>query len=459
MLNKKIIFALGIVLLCSFLPAQAKRCEDESYKLQYLNIGWWEKYKDANLTDYMYQAYKNNQDLKISALKTKQAQEVVKESFAAELPQLGFNGNLFREFQSSDVRFGEVLINNYKQSNFVLPLTMTYEVDIWGQNRLRTKSLKKQVDIMKQDERATYITLTSALASQYYNLIKLDKLIEDQTNLVKLQAKIVDMVELKYNNGLCSVTELLAEKQLLTQFKEVLNIYENNRTVVTQQLIVLVGDRNLVDIQRETALAVTLPDIPEYIAAESIQNRPDLIKAEEYLQKIGIDVKAARRDFLPKITLYGQTGFNAYQFSNIFGHNTFKGLAGIAPSFDLFTGGAKMAHLRYTKLEYEKAQQMYEKTILTSIQEINNSLAGAITNKKNYKASLERCNLEKDKYNLMLKKQSIGALSELDRIRAEEALLLTDIDEVSNKINYVISTINVYKAVGGTDYMKYAEQI
>ena len=170
MKNKKIIFALVIILLCSFLPASARqRKEDDSYKLQYLNLDWWKTYKDDILVDYMQQAYKNNQDLKISALKTKQAEQVVKESFAAELPQIGFNGNYFRDFRSSDVRLGDVVINDYSQSNFILPLTMTYELDIWGENHLRTKSLKKQVEIMKQDERGTYISLTSALASEYFN--------------------------------------------------------------------------------------------------------------------------------------------------------------------------------------------------------------------------------------------------------------------------------------------------
>ena len=172
-----------------------------------------------------------------------------------------------------------------------------------------------------------------------------------------------------------------------------------------------------------------------------------------------IDVKVARRDFLPKFTIYGQAGFSAYSLSNIFGSHTFKALAGVMPSLDLFTGGAKMAHLRYTKMEYEKAQQMYEKTILTSLQEVNNSLGEAITYKKNYDMSCERNNLEKDKYSLMLQKQAIGALSELDRLRAEESLILTDKQEASNKINYIVSTINIYKAVGGVDYMQYAENI
>ena len=92
MKNFKIIFALIIVLLMSFAPADARqKKEDDSYKLQYLNLDWWKTYKDDTLVNYMQLAYKNNQDLKISALKTKQSEQVVKESFAAELPQIGFN--------------------------------------------------------------------------------------------------------------------------------------------------------------------------------------------------------------------------------------------------------------------------------------------------------------------------------------------------------------------------------
>lgn len=73
--------------------------------------------------------------------------------------------------------------------------------------------------------------------------------------------------------------------------------------------------------------------------------------------------------------------------------------------------------------------------------------------------SLERNNLEKDKYQLTIQKQTIGALSELDRLKAQEWLLMSEKEEASNKINYIISTINMYKAVGGTDYMKYSENI
>ena len=58
----------------------------------------------------------------------------------------------------------------------------------------------------------SYISLTSAVASQYFNLVKFDKLIKDQEELVKLQTEIVRLEEIKYKNGLCPVTELMDEK-------------------------------------------------------------------------------------------------------------------------------------------------------------------------------------------------------------------------------------------------------
>ena len=279
-------------------------------------------------------------------------------------------------------------------------------------------------------------------------------MIKDQEELVKLQTEIVRLEEIKYNNGLCPVTELMDEKQLLTQLKEELNVYVDKRLIVARELGVLTGlrEKDLSQMARTDYSKLELLPLPETINAEVIQYRPDYLKAEDYIEKIGIDAKVARRDFLPKFILYGQAGFSAYNFTNIFGNHTFKSLAGVVPSLDLFTGGAKMARLRWTKLELEKAQQIYEKTILTSIQEVNDSLGGAKTREKNYKESVKRYNLENEKYKLADKKFNIGAKSHLDLMKDSEKLIVADKDKVNNQVNYLISTVDIYKAVGGKDF-------
>lgn len=457
----KILLTL-FILLCSLTVAEAKTSKiTADYRTEYLNLDWWQKYNDPVLTDYITTAYKNNQDLKIASLNVKQSEQVVKMAFAGQLPQVGFQGDVFRDLSSATVKMGAITVGDYSQSNFFLPLTMSYEVDIWGENYLKTKSVKKQLEMVKQNERASYISLTSAVAADYFNLIKFDKLIKDQEELVKLQTEILRLEEIKYKNGLCPVTELMDEKQLLTQLREELNVYVDKRLIVARELGVLTGlrEKDLSVMPRSDYSVVTLLPLPQSINTEVIQYRPDYLKAEDYIEKIGIDAKVARRDFLPKFILYGQAGFSAYNLTNIFGNHTFKSLIGFMPSIDLFTGGAKMARLRWTKLELEKAQQIYEKTILNSVQEVNDALGGAITREMNYNESIKRYNLEKEKFALADKKYNIGAKSNLDLMKDSEKLLVADKDKVSSQVNYLISTVNIYKAVGGKDFTTINEKL
>ena len=64
---------------------------------------------------------------------------------------------------------------------------------------------------------------------------------------------------------------------------------------------------------------------------------------------------------------------------------------------------------------------------------------------------LLKYNLEKEKFALSDKKYNIGAKSKMDNIRAKELLLMAENDEIASKTDYLISTVNVYKAVGGKD--------
>lgn len=431
--------------------AKTKNIQDNN-DLQYMNLTWWQKFNDQKLNDYLMTIYKNNPDLKIATIKNKQSQQVMKQAFANQLPQLYFNGTMQREFTGSTQRFGDVVIPDYNQAHYILPLTMSYEVDLWGENYLKTKSLKKQIEMTTQDERASYISISSNFASNYYTLVGIDKLIQNQKDLLEIEQNIVNLEEQKYNSGLCPIAEVLSEKQSLTQMQERLNSLEERQDIVVNQLITQLGDRMLTKIDRSNYDSISAIPTPNEISTEYIGNRPDVQKAELYIQKTGIDIKVARRDFLPKFRVYGQVGFNSYDWCRMFAPHTFLSTAGIAPSLDLFTGGYKKAVLKYNKLEYEKALQIYEKAILTSIQELNDAMMSIKTANSNYEKSKERFNLEKEKLDLSNNQYKIGGRAKLDNMKDQQNILIVEEDMVTNNINRVISTINLYKATGGKDF-------
>lgn len=419
-----------------------------------LNLEYWENYQDSYLTGYLRDLYENNQDLKIAKLNSLQSQDNIKMQFSNQLPYLGFQGRYMWEPHAADQRFGELIIPSYHQYNLLLPLAMSYEVDIWGKNYLKTKSVKMLDEIIKQDERSAYISITSNFAGDYYNLIKIKQLLKNMREIHEIEIDLVDKMEKKYANGLAAITEVLSEKQELAKIEMDLNLLEKSLELINDELMVQLGNRNLKEFETLAYESIQTFDIPEEISSEHIQNRPDLIKTEFYIKKIGLDVKVARREFLPKFILFGQLGFNAYSFSRIFAPNTLLSSIGVMPQLDLFTGGAKKANLNFKKHEYKKALEYYEKTILTSLQELNDALVSAKTCKANYEKDLEKITMEREKFRLKQRQYEIGSISKFDELVAQKYALKLEQELVNEKINYIISTINLYKALGGENYLQ-----
>ena len=442
---------LIISLFLISLPVGAKECTN---RLDYMNMDWWKNYNDEVLIRHFQTLYENNHDLRIAALKTKQAEENIRLAGANQLPQLGFDGSVSRVFRGPRTQFGSVVIPKYIQNEIFLPLNASYEIDIWGQNYLNRKSAKKQAEIAKQQERAAYIYITSSFAADYYNLIKMDELERNLLKIIDLQKNIVSMTEKKYNSGLASINEVLDEKQILVNFEKDLNKLKENKKILNDEAVVLLGLNTDKAIELSDYQSISFPQTPETLSTTIIQFRPDLISSEDYVKKSGIDVRVARRDFLPKFILYGNLGFNAYKWNRMFAGETFLANAGIAPRWDIFTGGIKMARYRINKYEYKKAVEIYEKTVLTSIQEVNDALAEAKTTKANLIKSDEDYSIEKEKHILAEKQFSIGDSSMLDEMKSEVNLYVAKQRNIAAKIDNVISSISLYNVVGGIDYTK-----
>ena len=421
-------------------------CKDEN---QYTNMDWWNGFNDKYLSENLEKLYKNNYDLKNAALKIKENEQMVKMQFAQELPFLSLTGELSRDFQAPRQQFGSMMIPKYSQYNYNIPLSAGYEIDIWGKNRLKTKSKKQQLEIIKQMERATYISLSGNFAADYFNLIKADKLIELQKELIDTQEEILSKTREKYNSGLCSINEVLEAQKLLTILKEEYNTHIKTRDVLIESLKVYLADEN--DKIKRSSFENTklMDDLPLKYSSDIVSKRPDYIEQEANLKRLGFDIRVARKELLPSFVIFGQIGLNAYHLSSLFNSPSQFFNAGILPSWDLFSGGRKIAFLKMKKMQYEQALNDYQKTYITGVTDINSNLIEYKTALENYKEVSNRIKTDEKIYNLIKDKRKIGSANDLDVLYAKEVYLSTKKQETSNKINSIICSIGLYKALGG----------
>ncbi len=414
----------------------------ESNKVEYVNLEWWNVFGDDILTNYIQRAINNNYDLKAATLNVEEAYQMMKIQFANELPSLtvGGGGSLMKMPGSTSTG-----------ASFGAPIIVNYEADIFLKNHDKTKSSKKSVENARFDERAAYIAIASAVGATYLNIVNLDKTIEIQTDITNIRKKIFELTQLRNQEGLSSTADTVRANKAFVQSETNLIDMKKQRDVLLNQLCVLIGEspENAKDLQRTSHDELNYNNvIPEYISSEVIMQRPDYLKAENTVEKAGIDVRVAKKELLPSLNLLGLGLFNASDLGSLFTtKNMLLGLGGglMAP---IFTGGQRMANIRLKKATYDKILQNYYKTNLTAIQEVNDALVKVRMDKEKVDQTLKQAVLESQDYTFSRKKYNEGTISYLDLIQQKENLLYINNLVAQSKTEFMIDYIGLYKATG-----------
>lgn len=418
-----------------------KRTGDD-YKLVYVNLDYWERFNDDLLNGYIQKAVLNNYDLKMATLATEEYYQQVKLQFANELPMAGIG------FAPNYVKMPNVSSGDWM---FAMPALVNYEFDIFLKNRDKTKSAKKNYEASKFDERAAYISVASAVGTTYFNIIKLDKMIELQEEIVTDRQVIYDLMLVRNREGLTSTADTLNANKSLVNGKTDLLELKKQREQLLHQFAVLIGEspENAANIERATLDDLTYNHtIPDSISTEVIVQRPDYLKAEKMVEKAGLDVRIAKKEFLPTINLSGLALFNTTSFGNLFSTKGMLYALGGAALLPLFTGGSRVATLRLRKNTYERILQNYYKTNLTAMQEINDSLVAARLDKEKMEQTLKQANLERADYKYNEMRYAQGTISKLDLIQFKENLLTIDKLVAQQKVECMVDYISLYKATG-----------
>ncbi len=418
-----------------------KRTGDD-YKLVYVNLDYWERFNDDLLNGYIQKAVLNNYDLKMATLATEEYYQQVKLQFANELPMAGIG------FAPNYVKMPNVSSGDWM---FAMPALVNYEFDIFLKNRDKTKSAKKNYEASKFDERAAYISVASAVGTTYFNIIKLDKMIELQEEIVTDRQVIYDLMLVRNREGLTSTADTLNANKSLVNGKTDLLELKKQREQLLHQFAVLIGEspENAANLTRATLDDLTYNHtIPDSISTEVIVQRPDYLKAEKMVEKAGLDVRIAKKEFLPTINLSGLALFNTTSFGSLFSTKGMLYALGGAALLPLFTGGSRVATLRLRKNTYERILQNYYKTNLTAMQEINDSLVAARLDKEKMEQTLKQANLERADYKYNEMRYAQGTISKLDLIQFKENLLTIDKLVAQQKVECMVDYISLYKATG-----------
>ena len=443
-------FTVLIILFVTTVTVNAKT-EAPEFTNCAINYEWWRNFDDPYLIEYIQKTAARNHSLNSASLKTREAAVSAAKQRANELPSISLFGNYAR-IKTPRADFNGVVFDSSGTDAFALPLIMSYEADIFLKNHDKTKSEKKKALAAEYEEKARRINVMTDMAATYFNIIKLDKIIQTEKEIENARKKIFELTLERNKSGLASTYDVTNTDKLHTESMISVNDLEKQRSMLLHKLAVYTGESpcNVSVLKRNSYEKLEFKGkIPERISSSIVIYRPDIMKAEAELQKARIDIRIARKDFLPSIPIVGIAGYTALDLGRFFNWESTLGLISAGFMQNIFSGGRKIANLKIKKLQYYQLFEDYKQADLQAIQEINDALCKIKFDTKKDSENNRKYSLEEKNFKLVNERYKEGITSYLQLMQYRENLLTLEKDIVESKIQKYIDYITLYKAVGG----------
>lgn len=334
--------------------------------------------------------------------------------------------------------------------DYFLGFRSAWEIDLWGKLRNRKKAAFNRFLASQSGYKMVTTSLTSQIATAYYQLLALDNELRVIRKNVAFQSNALEIIKIQKLGG--RATEL-AVQQFLAQLKRTQGLEYQVLQQITEtenQLNFLTG-RFSKTIVRDTSInTLKLPSVLKAgVPSQLLLNRPDIQEAEFELRAMNADIKAVHAAFFPSLTISPYVGFNAFASSLLFnsGSFTYGILGGItAPIFN-----RKLIKADYdrTVAQGKQALYSYQKTVLNSYQEVFNSLKSIENYKQMYNQKQQEVQALNNAVSVANDLYLVGRANYLEVITAQRNVLDAELELANTKKNIFIGAINLYRSVGG----------
>lgn len=411
-----------------------------------LNLDFFSKFNDEYLCYYINEAIENNHDAKQASYKVEQYRQQVKYSFSKELPSFSVAANYL------GIKVPQLDNFQLKKSAFVLPFMANYEADFLLKNRDKTRSQKKSYEASKYEEKSVYISLLSDVATVYTNLLEYDKLIQLAQKKVDIYSEILMRDSKKINRGTISQTELNNSVQNLESAKNELENLQRQQEVLLMQLAVLTGKSAncAAELKRGNFETFEYQNIiPEEIKSDVIFARPDVMQAETNLEKSKIDIRIARKEFLPTFNITGFWIFNTIAPGTFFSWESSLASILAGATQDIFTGGRKIANLKIQKAKYEELFEKYRQTDLEAVKEVNTALCLIKHDTEIDKNTISKVQYENKNLENSHKKYAQGTIAAPEYLKELARYIEIQKESTQTKNQRLVNYYTLYKVTGG----------
>lgn len=396
-------------------------------------------FTDPQLQTLITTALNQNIDLRTSDLRITEAEAALRASKLAFLPSfmLAPQGGV-SSFDRSKASW-----------TYTLPLSASWEVDIFGKLRNAKKQSAAALEQSKDYRQAVKTQLISTVANTYYTLLMLDEQLEISVSTETSWKETVDVMRKLMNAG--QGTEASVSQMEATYYSicnSVLDLREQINQV-ENAMCLLLGETPH-HIERGKLAGQQFPEhIGVGVPITLLSQRPDVRSAERGIEQAFYATNQARAAFYPSLNLSGNVGWTNSSGQMIINPGKLIANAIGSLTVPLFSRGRNKANLDIAKAQQEEAALTFEQTLLNAGKEVNDAMTQYQTAKSKSELFKSQVDAAQRAYRSTQLLMTHGPTTYLEVLTAQQAYLTAQLQQTANKFNEIQGVINIYHALGG----------
>jgi NodT family efflux transporter outer membrane factor (OMF) lipoprotein len=407
---------------------------------------WWTTLGDTDLSNLMERAALENLNVKKAQARIREARARRGVAEAGLFPSLNIGGSATVSRGSEDTGSGQ------RRELYRTGFDASWELDVFGGVRRSIEAAQGELEASAADYQDVLVSLFAEVALNYVEARTFQAQLQVAEENLKAQAETLQLTEWRFAAGLVSSLDVEQAKTNLESTRSQLPKLRSDIEAAKNRLAILLGVFPGT-LKAQLAASKPIPEAPLEVAigvpAEVLRRRPDVRRAERQLAAQTARIGVATADLYPKFSLPGSIGLEALSANHLFSAgNRAWSLAG-SFAWTVFKGGAIRQNIEAQNALQEQALQQYEATILTALEEVDNSLV-AYAEEQERRDTLTEATQAAQRAAQLARDQYASGLIDFQTVLDAERSVLSFQDQLAqSKGQVTANVISLYKALGG----------
>jgi multidrug efflux system outer membrane protein len=325
-----------------------------------------------------------------------------------------------------------------------------WEIDLWGKLAARTEAARRDVLANAALAEGVRISLAAQVSTLYLDLLDLDNQLAISRSTLDSRRQSLRMTRARFDEGVSSILDVRQTESLVASAEQSMADQRRRLAQTENALSILLG-RNPGPIARSVKLdALVLPaDAMAGLPSELLQRRPDIRAAEEALRGATANIEAARKAFLPSVSLTTMLGLASPALGQLFDSGRYAWSIQPAIGLPLFDAGRLQSGVDLAEVQQRILVEQYRETIRQAFREVSDALVALEELGVQREASCRVVLANRERVRISRARYASGITSFFEVLDAERQLFDSEValSQVTRSNHQAV--VQLYRALGG----------